>query len=98
MTTGQRIVLILLALCVMAGMATGGKMYYRLAYLWGFLYFGGLIWSRLTLWRLYFNRSARTLRAQVGQIFEERFEIQNLSWLPRIWVEIRDETRLPGSE
>jgi uncharacterized protein (DUF58 family) len=98
MTSGQRVVLILLAVCVMAAITTGGAIYYRLSYFWALLFFGGWIWSELSLRGLKFLRSARTLRAQVGQIFEERFEIENDSFLPRIWVEIRDESSLPGRE
>jgi uncharacterized protein (DUF58 family) len=98
MTSGQRVVLILLAVCVMAAITTGGVIYYRLSYFWALLFFGGWIWSELSLRGLKFLRSARTLRAQVGQIFEERFEIENDSFLPRIWVEIRDESSLPGRE
>jgi uncharacterized protein (DUF58 family) len=98
MTTGQRVILALLALCVLAAVATGGTIYYRLSYFWALLFFGAWLWSVLSLRGIEFHRSARTLRAQVGQIFEERFEIQNDSSIPRLWVEIRDESKLPGSE
>ena len=98
MTPGQRVVLALFSLSVAAGMATGGKLYYRLAIFWGLLFFGGWLWSELSLRSLRFQRSARTLRAQVGQIFEERFEVQNDSVLPRLWLEVRDGSPLPGSD
>jgi len=98
MTTGQKVILTLLALSIIAGMATGGKLYYRLSVFWALLYFGSWIWSRFSLRELKFKRSARTLRAQVGQIFEERFEIQNLNRFPRLWIEIQDQTSLPGSD
>lgn len=98
MTTGQRVVLILLALSLTAAIATGGAIYYRLSYFWALLFFGGWIWSVLSLRGIKFRRSARTLRAQVGQIFEERFEIENESLLPRLWIEVRDESPLPGTE
>ena len=44
------------------------------------------------------RRKARILRAQVGQIFEERFEIDNPNRLPRLWIAIQDESPLPGSQ
>lgn len=97
MTTAQRVVLTLLALSLAAGMMTGGTIFYRLSYLWGFIFFGGWLWSVLSLRGLEFHRSTRSLRAQVGQIFEERYEIQNKNRLPRLWVEIRDESSLPGA-
>ena len=96
MTVGQRIVLALLIVSLFAGLATGGRLYYRLALFWGILLIGTWLWSRYSLRGLRFRRNARTLRAQVGQIFEERFEIQNPGVLPRVWIEVRDESPLPG--
>jgi uncharacterized protein (DUF58 family) len=98
MTTGQKIVLALLALSVIAGLATGGKLYYRLSVFWVLLFFGSWLWSVFSLRSLQFTRSARSLRAQVGQVFEERFELQNLNRIPRLWTEIRDQSPLPGAD
>jgi len=98
MTTGQKVVLVLLALSLLAGLATGGKLYYRLSVFWAFLFFGSWLWSIFSLKGLEFKRSARTIRAQVGQIFEERFEVQNQNRFPRLWIEIRDESPLPGAD
>ena len=98
MTTGQKVVLALLALSIIAGLATGGKLYYRLSVFWAVLFFGSWLWSVLSLRGLKFTRSARSLRAQVGQIFEERFEVQNQNRFPRLWIEIRDQAPLPGAD
>jgi uncharacterized protein (DUF58 family) len=98
MTTGQKVILVLLALCLIAGLATGGKLFYRLSIFWALLFFGSWLWSLFSLRDLQFKRSARTLRAQVGQIFEERFEVQNQNRFPRLWIEIRDQTSIPGSD
>jgi uncharacterized protein (DUF58 family) len=98
MTTGQKVVLALLALSLIAGLATGGKLYYRLSVFWALLFFGAWIWSAFSLRGLKFSRSARTLRAQVGQIFEEKFEVQNQNRIPRLWLDIRDESTLPGAD
>jgi uncharacterized protein (DUF58 family) len=98
MTTGQKVVLALLALCLLAGLATGGRLYYRLSIFWALLFFGSWLWALLSLRNLQFKRSARTLRAQVGQIFEERFEVQNLNRFPRLWLEVQDQSTLPGAD
>jgi uncharacterized protein (DUF58 family) len=98
MTTGQKVVLALLALSIIAGLATGGKLYYRLSIFWAILFFGAWFWSIISLRGLKFSRTTRTLRAQVGQIFEEKFEITNLNRIPRVWVEIQDKSPLPGAD
>ncbi len=98
MTAAQRVVLLLLAFSLVAAAATGGVLYIRLAYLWGMLFVGGWLWSAVSMRGLHFERSARSLRAQVGQVFEERFDIHNNSRLPHLWLEVRDESALPGAK
>lgn len=97
MPVARRVVFILFILSLLAGAITGGNIFYRLSYLWIFLFLGGWLWARVSLQGVSINRSARSLRAQVGQIFEERFDVQNTNRLPRLWLEIRDESSLPGS-
>jgi uncharacterized protein (DUF58 family) len=92
-----RIVLILLAFSLLAGVITGSSLYFRLSYLWGLLLAGSWVMSWLALRGVKVQRTARFLRSQVGQIFEERYEVQNTSRLPRLWIEVRDESTLPGS-
>lgn len=98
MTTGARIVLVLFVVCVLVGAATGVTLYYRLAYVWGFLLGGSWLWSWLSLRGVRLVRRPRSTRAQMGQIFEERFEIDNPNRLPRLWIEVRDESALPGTQ
>jgi uncharacterized protein (DUF58 family) len=97
MTSALRVVLFLLAVSLVAGAATGQPLYYRLSYLWILLLLGSWVMSWISLRGVQLRRTARTLRSQVGQIFEERYEILNTSRLPRLWIEVRDESSLPGS-
>jgi uncharacterized protein (DUF58 family) len=97
MISAQRVVLILLALSLIAGAMTGSQLYYRLSYLWGVLLLGSWAMATIALRGMEVRRTARTLRSQVGQVFEERFEIHNPGRLPRLWIEVRDESPLPGS-
>ncbi len=55
------------------------------------------IWARFSLTQVVLRRDARVLRHQVGQIFEERFRIINNFPFTRLWVEIRDQSTLPGN-
>lgn len=97
-TYALRVVLILLGLCLLAGAVTGNQLFFRLSYLWGVLL--GLSWlmSVFALRGVSLKRTARIQRSSVGQIFEERYEISNPGRLPRLWIEVRDETPLPGSQ
>lgn len=98
MTTGQRVVIVLFSLSLIAGLTTGNALHYRLAILWALLLTGAWAWSVLALRGLIVKRSARTLRAQVGQIFEERFDISNPKNLPRLWLGVFDGSPLPGTD
>jgi uncharacterized protein (DUF58 family) len=72
-------------------------LYYRLSYVWGLLIIVGWFWTFFSIRNLSIERRARNRRQQVGQIFEERIEINNKSFIPRLFVEIWDESNLPGS-
>ena len=97
MTVSLRIVLSLFALSLLALALTGVPVYARLSYLWGLLLLGSWGWTGLALRGVRVARRSRTRRAQVGQIFDELFEIQNTGRLPRLWLQVRDRSALPGS-
>lgn len=75
--TSRRVVIVLLGLSLLALAVTGSPIYSRLSYVWALLLVGGWIWSLLALRGVQVIREATTHRAQVGQILEERFAIQN---------------------
>lgn len=97
MTNSLRVVLVLLALSLLALGLTGLSIYARLSYVWGFLLGLSWIWSRLSLRGVELERKARSRRAHVGQVFEERFFVENTGLLPRLWLHVRDQSALPGS-
>jgi uncharacterized protein (DUF58 family) len=75
---------------------TNGYILNRIGYLLLLVGVVSFVWTAVSLRGLEVRRSARVLRQQVGQIFEERFEIINHSRLGRLWLEIRDLTDMPG--
>lgn len=97
MSPSLRIAITLLAASILGFAVSGQTIYARLAYLWLFLVLGNYLLSRLALRGIQLHRSARLLKAQVGQIFEEGIEIRNTSRMPRIWLEAHDSSTLPGS-
>ncbi len=69
----------------------------RLVYLCLLLIAVGWLWAFLSTRGFTLIRDARVLRQQVGQVFEERFRINNRFPFVRLWVEVRDESPLPGN-
>jgi uncharacterized protein (DUF58 family) len=97
MTVGARIVLILLILSIGAGVVTGSSIYFRLAYVWAVLIVASWLWSWQVLRGVKLERKARATRAQVGQIYEEKIELDNEGRLPRLWLAVGDKSTLPDS-
>jgi len=95
--SSRRVLFILLGLSLVALATTGSIIYSRMSYLWGILLITNWVWARISLRGVYVTRTARLRRAHIGQIFEERFEIANPGKMPRLWIEVRDLARLPGS-
>ena len=81
---------------VIAGVQTP-VFFTRLVYLCALLIILGWIWAYYAIRGFSLVREARVLRQQVGQVFEERYRLVNRSPFLRLWIEIRDESQLPGN-
>ena len=97
MSTSLKIVLVLLTLSLLGLALTGLQIYSQLSYLWVFLLVTSWAWSKVALRGVSVRRATRSTRANVGQIFEERFFIESTGFLPRLWLQVRDRSDLPGS-
>ncbi len=69
----------------------------RLVYLCLLLIVLGWIWAYFSTRGFMLVREARILRQQVGEVFEERFRVSNRYPFLRLWIEIRDDSQLPGN-
>ncbi len=96
MFTRARVVLALFVLSLIGARVTGRDLFYSLTYLWGGLLVVAYIWSWTTLKGVTIAREPRSNRAQVGSLFIERFTLSNLSRIPKLWVETKDTSDLPG--
>jgi uncharacterized protein (DUF58 family) len=95
--TRRAVVVIALFVLSMAGaLITGRSILYSLTYVWSGLFILSFIWARLSLLGVELKREPRTLRAQVGHIFMERFTLTNKSRFPKLWIEVHDRSELPG--
>ncbi len=89
----------LITLTVLLGffaIATGWKPLFVLAYALLAALILSSLWMTLNLQGISFSRTAPIARAQVGERMEERLALENRSWFPKLWVQVSDESSLPG--
>jgi uncharacterized protein (DUF58 family) len=89
-------VLALLAIVLLVALSTGYTMLFRLAYALALVLVISYLWSWLGVRRLRVERSARADRTEVGRTFEERLTVYNEGALPKLWLEVRDGSDMPG--
>lgn len=87
---------VLLIACLLTGLFTGRTFFFNLAYLFGALLAISFLWSWLAVRWISLNRRTRTRRSQVGRTFEESFTVRNSAVIPKLWLEVRDYSDLPG--
>ena len=95
MTAGRVLVLLILLVGGVGTVVTGRVVYVRLLYLSAILILLAWLLTAFSLRGIKVERQARSLRASVGDIFEEHFEISNTSWIPKLWLEVANETTIP---
>jgi uncharacterized protein (DUF58 family) len=91
-----RTVVLLTLFSLGSGLITGRSVFYHLAYLFGAMILLALVWAWIGISWVHLKRQTRARRAQVGRALEERFSVRNGSTLPKLWLEVRDGSNLPG--
>ena len=96
--TQRALVVLGLLLVSLAGLTlTGRSVFGSLSVLFAGVLIVAWAWSWAALRGLSLERTSRSLTSQVGRVFEETLSLKNDSRLPKLWVEVRDESDLPGS-
>src|SRR5215212_11752166 len=85
----------MLAVGAIGTVVTGGVVYVRILYVSALLIVIAWLLTVPSLRGIRVERQARSLRASVGDIFEEHFEISNASRLPKLWLEVANESTIP---
>ncbi|MGQ0603722.1 MAG: DUF58 domain-containing protein [Anaerolineales bacterium] len=98
MLSRRLVVFLLLAGSLAGALITGRDLFYNLLYLWLALVAIAGVWTWTSLGRIRVARQTRTLRTQVGGMLEERLAVRNQSNLPKLWLEVRDQSDLPGHQ
>ncbi|MCY3778870.1 MAG: DUF58 domain-containing protein [Chloroflexi bacterium] len=94
---GRRNALYMLAIIsLLAGLFTGRAEIFNIAYLIGAVMLLSLLWTWLSLRGIALRRTTRARRSQVGRVFAESFAVRKTGILPKLWLEIRDHSNLPG--
>lgn len=97
MTYSLRLVIGLLGFSLLGMVISGQPIYSRLSYFWTLLIAVNWVWSRFSLRGIDIKRIPNLKRGEIGQVFIERFELQNSLRFPRLWLEMKDHSPLPGS-
>ncbi len=88
--------LLLTAVVTLAALITGRSILYNLAYLLIALLLVSLAWAWSAVRDLEIRRMPRVRRQSAGGFFEEALILRNTGLFPKIWLEIRDGSNLPG--
>ncbi|RMF78450.1 MAG: DUF58 domain-containing protein [Chloroflexi bacterium] len=96
MQNRRNTVYVLLILSLLAGLFTGRSFFFNLAYMFVGLMLISFIWAWLAVRWITIGRKTRARRAQVGRQLEEIFIVRNRAIIPKLWLEVRDHSNLPG--
>ena len=86
----------ILLIAIIGYFLTRTKVFVQLFYVSLLLILVCWLWTLFSTRGVILQRSSRELRQELGEVFEERFEIVNQRALLRPWLEIVDEAKLPG--
>ncbi|GER86664.1 hypothetical protein KDW_08260 [Dictyobacter vulcani] len=90
-----QVFLLILVLAFFA-VSSAWKVLYVLTYVLVVMFVLSWIWTRFSLRQMVFRRNSSVGRVQVGEMFEEELMLDNLSAMPKLWVQIADGSTLPG--
>jgi uncharacterized protein (DUF58 family) len=85
-------------LALLFALNTGREWAYNLVYFITGVIVVALWWAWANLRGLTLKRGSRIQRSQVGKYFEESLELANRSRWPKLWVEVDDDSDLPGHQ
>ncbi len=97
MKSGRIFIALLLILGMVGTLVTGADIYSRFLYLGILMGFGSWLWTRWVVRGLRVSRNARVLRANVGDFFEEHFEVVNGSRVLAPWIEVFNQSTIPNA-
>jgi uncharacterized protein (DUF58 family) len=88
-------IILLIIIIGFLAVSSAWKVLYVLTYVLLVLFILAWLWTRFSLRKLTFRRTTASSRVQVGEMFDERLILDNLSSFPKLWVQIVDNSTLP---
>lgn len=95
MTNHRNVIYALMILSLIGNFLRGQAFFLHLTYVLGVVLFVSLVFSWTSVNWLHINRWTYVRRLQVGQNFEEIFEVRNTAFLFKLWLEVHDHSTLP---
>jgi uncharacterized protein (DUF58 family) len=92
----RNVVYLLIIISLISALFTGRAVFFNLVYMLVAILLVALIWSWFSVQWIGIYRRTRSSRAQVGRLLEESFVVRNRTMLPKLWLEVRDHSDLPG--
>lgn len=89
------VLIIILIISIAGALAVGHPIFFNLAYLFGSILILSFLWAWLNLHWVRVTRQTRANQVQVGGFIEERLIVKNTGPLPKLWLELSDESDLP---
>ena len=91
-----RVILLLFIVTLIGALGSGRSLWWSFAGALFALIAVSVAWAWLSVNWLRIRRRTLTRVAQVGQTLDEEFVLANLSRIPKLWIEVRDQSTLPG--
>jgi uncharacterized protein (DUF58 family) len=91
-----RVILLLFVVTLAGALGSGKSLWWSFAGALFALLVVSIVWAWLGVNWIRIRRRTLTRVAQVGQTLDEEFVLTNLSRIPKLWVEVRDQSTLPG--
>jgi uncharacterized protein (DUF58 family) len=94
---GNAIRLAVLTIAIYIAASTAGlHLLFYLSYVLAAVLVVSFVWTRINKRNLEVRREITPTQAQVGQVVRETIELRNRSRVRKLWIEVRDQSTLPG--
>jgi len=98
MSNRRNAIYLLIIANLLVALLTGRAIFFNIAYLFGGVLIIAFFWAWFSVRGISIGRATRSRRSQVGHTFSEHFRVRNRLYVPKLWLEIRDHSDLPGHQ